>query len=63
MISLNGFKDSASEFSSVAYQDIGEFYLAQKENSKASGYLSRALDIDPGDATLSRVKDIVGHIA
>ncbi len=58
MIEGNGFKDENKEIVSIAYQDIGKFYLEQKKYSKANEYISRSLEMDKGDATLSRLKDI-----
>ncbi|MEI9908342.1 MAG: histidine kinase dimerization/phosphoacceptor domain -containing protein [Bacteroidota bacterium] len=50
------------EIVSIAYQDIAKFYLEQKEYAKAGEYLSRSLEMDKGDATLSRMKDIHGML-
>jgi len=58
MIASKGFVHEKSEIASIAFQDVGEFYLERKEYVKASEYLIKSLDVDEGGTTASRIKDI-----
>jgi two-component sensor histidine kinase len=58
MIRSKGFDQQKNEVATIAYQDIGAFYLSRKEYGKAGEYLARSLDVDDGGTTLSRIRDI-----
>jgi two-component system, sensor histidine kinase PdtaS len=58
MINSKGFSEEKSEVTTIAYQDMGEFYLGRKEYNKAGEYLTKSLDADNGGTTLSRIRDI-----
>ncbi|MEO7043892.1 MAG: histidine kinase dimerization/phosphoacceptor domain -containing protein [Ferruginibacter sp.] len=58
MISSKGFIDYGDEITSIAYQDVGTFYMDRGNYHYAKEYLSKALNNNGGGTTLIRIKDI-----
>jgi two-component system, sensor histidine kinase PdtaS len=57
MIQLDWFKVN-TQLASIAYGEIGAFYLATHQYVKAKEYLNKSLQGGIGNATLSRLKDL-----